>query len=66
VPALIISWAYELTPEGLKREQDVVRDAPPTALLNPLNTSARLWSLIQASPWPGSGWQMHINCKQIE
>jgi adenylate cyclase len=31
LPALIISWAYELTPEGLKREKDVVRDAsiPP-------------------------------------
>ena len=27
LPALIISWAYELTPEGLKREKDVVRDA---------------------------------------
>jgi adenylate cyclase len=26
VPALIISWAYELTPEGVKREKDVVRD----------------------------------------
>jgi len=26
VPALIISWAYEMTPEGLKREKDVVRD----------------------------------------
>jgi TolB-like protein/thioredoxin-like negative regulator of GroEL len=26
VLALIISWAYELTPEGLKREKDVVRD----------------------------------------
>jgi len=26
VPALIISWAYELTPEGLKREKDVVRN----------------------------------------
>ena len=26
LPALIISWAYELTPEGLKREKDVVRD----------------------------------------
>jgi TolB-like protein len=30
VPALIISWAYELTPEGLKREKDVVRDASIT------------------------------------
>jgi len=27
LPALIFSWAYELTPEGLKREKDVVRDA---------------------------------------
>jgi TolB-like protein/Tfp pilus assembly protein PilF len=26
VPAVIISWAYEITPEGLKREKDVVRD----------------------------------------
>ena len=32
VPALIISWAYELTPEGIKREQDVVRDASITRL----------------------------------
>jgi TolB-like protein/Tfp pilus assembly protein PilF len=32
VPALIISWAYELTPEGLKREKDVVRDASVTHL----------------------------------
>jgi len=30
VPALIISWAYELTPEGLKREKDVVREASIT------------------------------------
>lgn len=26
LPALIISWAYELTPEGLRREKDVVYD----------------------------------------
>jgi hypothetical protein len=25
VAALIIAWAYELTPEGIKREKDVVR-----------------------------------------
>ena len=31
-PALIISWVYELTPEGLKREKDVVRDASITYL----------------------------------
>ena len=30
LPALIISWAYELTPEGLKREKDVVRDTSTT------------------------------------
>jgi TolB-like protein/Tfp pilus assembly protein PilF len=30
VPALIISWVYEVTPEGLKREKDVVRDASIT------------------------------------
>jgi len=32
VPALIVSWAYELTPEGVKREKDVVRDASITQL----------------------------------
>jgi TolB-like protein/Tfp pilus assembly protein PilF len=26
VAAMIIAWAYELTPEGIKREKDVVRD----------------------------------------
>jgi TolB-like protein/Tfp pilus assembly protein PilF len=30
VPAVIISWVYELTPEGIKREKDVVRDASIT------------------------------------
>jgi TolB-like protein/Tfp pilus assembly protein PilF len=30
LPALIISWAYELTPEGLKREKDVVRETSIT------------------------------------
>ena len=30
LPALIISWAYEMTPEGLKREKDVVRDVSIT------------------------------------
>jgi len=32
MPALIISWVYELTPEGIKRETDVVRDASITRL----------------------------------
>jgi TolB-like protein/Tfp pilus assembly protein PilF len=32
VPALIFSWAYELTPEGLKRERDVERDESITHL----------------------------------
>jgi len=30
LPALIISWAYELTPGGLKREKDVIRDTSIT------------------------------------
>jgi TolB-like protein len=30
IPTLIISWAYEITPEGVKREKDVVRDASIT------------------------------------
>jgi len=30
VPALIISWVYEITPEGLKREKDAVREASIT------------------------------------
>ena len=30
LPALIISWAYELTPEGLKRDKDVVRETSIT------------------------------------
>jgi len=30
IPALVFSWAYEITPEGLKREKDVVRDTSIT------------------------------------
>jgi adenylate cyclase len=30
VVALVISWAYELTPEGIKKEEDVVRDDSAT------------------------------------
>jgi TolB-like protein len=30
IPTLIISWAYEITPEGVKREKDVVRDTSMT------------------------------------
>jgi len=30
LPALIFSWVYELTPDGLKREKDVIRDASIT------------------------------------
>ncbi len=32
LPTLIFSWAYELTPEGLKRERDVVRETSITHL----------------------------------
>lgn len=30
--ALIISWAYEITPEGIKRERDVIREESITHL----------------------------------
>ena len=26
IPAVVLSWVYELTPEGIKREHEVVRD----------------------------------------
>lgn len=32
IPTLIFSWAYEITPEGVKREKDVVRDTSITHL----------------------------------
>jgi TolB-like protein/Tfp pilus assembly protein PilF len=32
IPTLIFSWAYEITPEGVKREKDVVRDVSITHL----------------------------------
>jgi TolB-like protein/Tfp pilus assembly protein PilF len=32
VPLLIFSWAYEITPDGLKREKEVVRDESVTHL----------------------------------
>ncbi len=31
IPVMIVSWVYEMTPEGLKREADVERDASVTA-----------------------------------
>ena len=32
IPTMIFSWAYEITPEGVKREKDVVRDTSITHL----------------------------------
>ena len=32
IPSLVFSWIYELTPEGLKREREVVRDESITQL----------------------------------
>ena len=37
IAAIIIAWAYEVTPEGIKREKDVVRDESVTNV-----TAARL------------------------
>jgi len=41
VPALVLAWAFELTPEGLKREAEVDRSRPPAA-----RTGKRLDRLI--------------------
>lgn len=43
VPTLIFSWAYELTPEGLKKEKNVVREESITEL-----TARRLDSITIA------------------
>jgi len=43
VPTLIFSWVYELTPEGLKKEKNVVREGSITAL-----TARRLDSITIA------------------
>lgn len=44
IPALIVAWAYELTPDGLKRESDVDRDASDTS-----QTGRKLNNLIVAT-----------------
>jgi hypothetical protein len=56
VPALIFSWVYELTPEGLKREHEIERNASITA------ATARKLDLIVVGllvvaivSWPWSG-----------
>jgi len=41
IPALIFSWVFELTPEGLKREEDVVREQTIT-----LRTGRRMDRMI--------------------
>ena len=32
VPVLVFAWVFELTPDGIKREQDVPREASVTAV----------------------------------
>lgn len=32
LPTLVLPWAIDFTPEGLKREQDVDRSRPPEAV----------------------------------
>lgn len=31
IPAIVLSWVYEITPDGIKREHEVVRDASITS-----------------------------------
>ena len=69
VPVLIFSWAYEITPEGIKRETEVVRDESVTHLtakrLDTLTiglivvalafvVADRLWFSQQLTPRPAS------------
>lgn len=61
IAALIIAWAYEITPEGIKRERDVIRDDSITHLtarkLNYITVAAALgavamvvWQQIDREP----------------
>jgi len=67
VPALIISWAYELTPEGLKREKDVVRDASIAHLtarrLDGITIGLIVAALVILAAdrfWPGTGLEEQV------
>lgn len=62
VPALVFSWAYEITPGGIKREKDVVRDASITNLTAKRLDSITIGLIILALAfitvdrlWLGSG-----------
>jgi adenylate cyclase len=50
IPALIFSWIFELTPQGLKRDEDVPPEqsiAPQTTLLIPLHGDPRYEALAE-------------------
>ena len=56
VPALIFSWVYELTPEGLKREHEIERNASITAADRPASStsSSSVCSSSRSSSWPSA------------
>jgi TolB-like protein/tetratricopeptide (TPR) repeat protein len=37
IPAVILSWVYELTPEGIRKESDIDRDAPGRVAIGKLD-----------------------------
>ena len=49
--ALFVAWAYELTPEGIKREEDVDRSQSITPQTGQrLNIAIMVWLLMRARP----------------
>jgi hypothetical protein len=62
--ALFFAWAYEMTPEGIKRERDLVRSQPITPqnvekLKGTKTASGRLHSLVYKSRCRGSAnWNL--------
>ena len=69
IVALVVAWAYELTPEGIKREKDVVRDDSVTNItarkLNYITLAAAVavvaligWQQLNPRTEPGVGVQV--------
>ena len=62
--ALILAWAYEMTPEGLKREKDLPRSQPITSntiqsLKDARNSDGILYSAIYKSRCKGkANWEL--------
>lgn len=56
VISLVVAWAYEVTPEGIKRDADVARDASIT------NQTARRLDIITLATVPMKGYSASPSC----